>query len=408
MARSDLLDSISLYAITHESAPLEVIGGLEPISSRVYESLRGLVEGVVVLATCNRFEVYVDAINHVDVAAVLADVLGEAWSYTFRLQGVEAVRHLFEVASGLKSQILGEYEILGQVRRAWLKARAEGYTSELLDKVFHRAILAGRRAREETRISYGVVGYPQAAVELLSRALGDLNGKKLLIIGAGQAAEAAVRYLCSRYKPQLVVIANRTVEKAVKLAELCENSLAVGLDERRSFLGEVDGVLVAISGGVRVLDRADIESSGITVVDLSIPGAVERVEGRTYTVDDVRRLSEENLALRASEVGKVRAIIEEEIAKLYGDIAEFKAKTIISDIMRAASSLYEREVSRALKLHKNGGPLEPILRVTLNSYMKKVLRPLLLYIRDKVRSGDERVAEEIRSYFVRELGGDGS
>jgi len=121
---ASLLDSIALYAITHRSAPLDVIGKLEVLVDDVYVRLRDVVDGALVLATCNRFEVYVDTMNWSDVESILANVMGEAWGYVDKMRGLDAVRHLFRVASGLESQIVGEYEILGQVRRAWFKAKA--------------------------------------------------------------------------------------------------------------------------------------------------------------------------------------------------------------------------------------------------------------------------------------------
>jgi glutamyl-tRNA reductase len=401
---ASLLDSIALYAITHRSAPLDVIGKLEVLVDDVYVRLRDVVDGALVLATCNRFEVYVDTMNWSDVESILANVMGEAWGYVDKMRGLDAVRHLFRVASGLESQIVGEYEILGQVRRAWFKARANGYTSELLDKIAHRVLIAGRRARDETRISYGVVGYPQAGVELLSKALNGLDSKTIMIVGAGHAAETALKHLCSKYKPKEVIIVNRTIDKAVRVAELCENSVVAGLEDRYKFLHVVDGVFIAVSGGVKMFTSNDIVESKAVIVDISTPPVVDVVEDRTYTLDDVRRLSEESINLRLSEIPRVEAIIEDEIVKLQGDIVEFKAKVVISEIMRLASDLYEREIRRTLRNHRDGGALEPILRVTLNSYTKKILRPLILYMRDKARNGDSSVVEEIHSYFTRELG----
>jgi glutamyl-tRNA reductase len=403
LSSASLFDSIALYAITHRNAPLDVIGRFEVLVDDVYARLRDVVDGALVLATCNRFEVYVDTVNWGDVESILASMLGEAWGYVVRMRGLDAVRHLFRVASGLESQIVGEYEILGQVRRAWFKARANGYTSELLDKIVHRALIAGRRARDETRISYGVVGYPQAGVELLSKALNGLDSKTIMVVGAGHAAETALKHLCSKYKPREVIVVNRTIDKAVRVAELCENSVIAGLEDRYRFLHLVDGVFVAVSGGVKMFTADEIVKSKAVIVDISTPPVVDVVEGRTYTLDDVRRLSEESINLRLSEIPKVEAIIEDEISKLQGDIVEFKAKAMISEIMRLASDLYEREIRRTLRNHVDGGAIEPTLRVTLNSYMKKVLRPLILYMRDKARSGDSSVVEEIYSYFTREL-----
>lgn len=399
----DDINNITLYAITRESSPLEIISNLNLIVDKTYNRLYPKVRGLVVLSTCSRFEVYIDSSSSDSIIEDLTDIIGDASRYINVYRGIEAVRHLFEVSSGIKSQFIGEFEILGQVKNAWLKAKSLNYTTWLLDKIFHRAVISGRRARKETRIGYGTVGYPQVAMELLSSKLGGINGKSILIIGAGQASESALKHLCSKYKPSRVIIANRTIEKAYRLASLCPNSIVIGIGEIHSVINGIDGVFIAISGGVKLFNYDDIIKLNKPIIDISLPPVTSRVEGLTYTFDDISRISQVNLEVRLAEIPKVNSIIEEEIRNLYKDIARFKAKNTINDIMKLASNLYMWEVHRTIKSLRNGSELKDSLLLSFDSYLRKVLRPLVLYIYDKYLQGDERIALEIYSYFNKEL-----
>ncbi|MDM7274928.1 MAG: hypothetical protein P3X22_002225 [Thermoprotei archaeon] len=397
------LERIELYSITYEKAPHDVIGSLGSKVDEIYERLYPKVNGLIVLSTCARFEIYIDSVGY-SVEGDISEVLGEAVRYAVKLEGYEVVRHLFKVASGLKSQFIGEHEILGQVRKAWAYARRNNYTSSLLNIIFKRALIAGRRVREETKLGYGAVGYPQAAVELLSRILGGLDGRKILIVGAGQAAEAAVKHLCIKYRPSRVVIANRTLDKAVKVARLCDKGETAGFDERIKLLSEVEGVIVAVSGGVKVFGEGHINLYRVPIVDLSLSAATDYVEGLVYTFDHVKKLSDEYLSVRLSEIPKAEAIVEEEVGRVESDIVLSEVRNLTSNIMKLSAKLYEIEIERTMK-SLNGGDadLRRALRLAFHSYMKKVLRPLILYFNDAALKGRYDVVSEVHSYYVREL-----
>jgi glutamyl-tRNA reductase len=205
------LNRLASFTITHRMTNLEVIGHLNSYVDKVYRTLYPFVDGLVVLSTCNRFEVYIDNTRPDEAIKSLRDVLGKLYDIGRILRGVEAVRHLYEVASGLDSVIVGEWEILEQVKSAWNKARREAYSSRLLDYVFHGAIVTGLRVRRETGIAQDVEGYPEAAVKLaLSKAS---KAERILIVGAGKAARGMVKTICSRLKPKAMIIASRRRER---------------------------------------------------------------------------------------------------------------------------------------------------------------------------------------------------
>ncbi len=157
----NVFEDITLYTINYKNAPYEIIGSLANIRDEVYKALETLVDEIVILNTCNRFEVYTSSNSNI-VEEALRNILGNRFSHVKILKGVDAVKHLLRVTADLESAILGENEILGQVKRAWLEALENGYIrgNGLLHQVFHRAVLAGKRVRSETGISRGVIGYP--------------------------------------------------------------------------------------------------------------------------------------------------------------------------------------------------------------------------------------------------------
>ncbi len=375
---------------------------LEP--KEAYRRLYSLVEGIVVLSTCARYEIYMDiADRSAGLDDAVREVYGDYYGLASRLEGIDAVRHLFRVAAGLESPIIGEPEILGQVKNAWLHAKENLYTSRLIDMVFHRAIVAGKRARSETGISRGVIGYPQAAVITASRIIGDLNGKKIAVIGAGQAASSIVSFLCSRWEPGLLVVYNRTPGKAKSLASKCPNGLHRSLKEMNNMV-DYDAVFVAVSGfngGLRGLEKAGV------IVDISIPPVIGKGGGlRVLHLEDVKRVSMEGIASRNREASKVELIVIEEVRKLIDAVKAEEANAAVAAIFEyvRASATAERQLT--LKSLSRGEDVERVLEIAFDSFSRKILRPLVLALRKIAREGDMRAIDIIREAYRRELGGE--
>ncbi|MEM1873682.1 MAG: glutamyl-tRNA reductase [Acidilobaceae archaeon] len=390
------------YAITHRRCPLAEISSLGRRRDELYSRLKEEARGLVILSTCNRFEVYADSPS-ASFEPALRSLLGESSSHLDVYEGLSAVRHLIEVASGLDSQVLGEQEILGQVREAWLYARRARASSKLLDYVFSRALRAARRVRRETRIGWGVVGYPQAGIELLAAKLGGLNGRVVVLVGAGQAGEAALRHLCKKYEPSRVVLVNRTLERARALTTLCSNRevQVESLDSLERVLSEADAVFVAVSGGHRLVSRDIVEASGAIFVDISLPPVVEKVPGRVFYMEDVRVIADENMKIRLSEVPRALSIIEEEAAKIERFLNRVPVEEMIAEMMKRVRELYVAEVSRLTEAE--GGVSREKLELLLDSYTRKVLRPLLLFMRSGASNGNMEAVRGIYSLYVREL-----
>ncbi|MEB3859594.1 MAG: hypothetical protein LRS43_00120, partial [Desulfurococcales archaeon] len=368
-----------------------------------YRLLYGLAEGVVVLSTCARYEVYLDTgKSSAGLEEALRSIYGRYHGMVDKLVGLDAVRHLFKLASGLESPIVGEPEILGQVKRAWLKAKESLYTSRLIDIVFHRAIIAGKRARSETEISRGAIGYPQAAVIVASQELGGLDGRRVAIIGAGQAASSIVSFLCSKWRPSMLTVYNRTLDKAVRLASKCVNGKASPLASIVNLEG-YDAVFIAVSGfngRIEGIDRAGL------IVDISTPPIISKNGARAYHLEDVKRVSMKNRSLREKEAAKVESIIDEEARKLVDLLRAERANDTIALIFKYAklSAISERQLT--LKALNKSDDAAQVLEVAFDSFSRKLLRPLVIALRDLAREGNTSVLEAIRRAYEMELGGE--
>ena len=395
---------ITAITITHRTASLDAIGRLEGLVSVLYSRLYPFVDGVVVLHTCNRFEAYIDA-DPAELGRVLEEaksILGEYWEKALVLRGVDAVRHLYRVACGLDSVMLGENEILGQVRKAWMYARENAYTSRLLDMIFHGAIVAGRKARRETGISRGAIGYPEAAVEIASRRQ-RLERARILVIGAGKAGRIIVETLCSKYKPRELIIANRSLGKAVRLAGDAENrygckALAIGLDGLKE-VESIDVVFIAVSGSPKI---RGLEEKSKLIVDISTPPVVGKTE-KTILIDEVSSLVRENIEKRRKEIPRVEEIIESEIARLVRLVREKRAETTISTIMRAARRLAIQEALETRKALRGLSEVDGVMDRAFWSYAKKLLHPLLVSLRQLALDGDEKVLRILEEKYGRLL-----
>lgn len=398
-----VFDNITLYTINHKSAPYEVIGSLANVKDEVYKALEALVDEVVVLYTCNRFEVYINSRNNNIVEETLRNVLGDRFSYARILRGVEAVRHLLRVAAGLESAILGENEILGQVKRAWLEALENGHIrgNGPLHQIFHRAVLAGKRVRSETGISRGVIGYPQGAVVLASRVLGPLDGRSVLVIGAGEAGEIIVDSICKKYKPARLIVASRTPSRAAELAESCEaagSKAGIHVGDLKRYLDGVDIIFVA-TDSPEVVDTKSLMESRAVIVDISTPPIVKRVEGKSYVIDDVEEIAREGLEARKREVPKVEAILEEELRIMEREVAMLSADELIKLLMSYAEEVSKHEIGVTINSLRKRSP-EEALEIAFRSYARKLYRPIILALRDAALGAD--VIEALRHRVMRE------
>ncbi|ABM80078.1 glutamyl-tRNA reductase [Hyperthermus butylicus] len=403
-----LLEELTAVILTHRDAPLDVVGSFESRVGEAYQILRGVVDEAVVLATCNRFEVY--ALPRRGFVETVIGFLGEASRYARILHGMDVVRHLFRVAAGLESAIIGENEILGQVARAYEEARRRGVAGKYLGLLFSQAVRTGKLVRSRTRISYGNVGAPGAAVKLAREAAGGFDGKHVVVVGAGEAGSIMASLVREEAPTARISIVNRSVDRARELAGKVRGE-AYGLDMLPKLLAAADVVLVAVTVNEPVIKRSMLEDVGrhLVVVDISNPPAVEQpIPSNVYYAGlrDVEKVIKEVLAVRIREVPKAEAIVEEQVALLRKLWLKRGADEAIAEIMRYANRVMEEEVeelvSRLRGLGVDGAALL-VARSFAYSLTKKLLRPLILYAHEAALEGSLSKLEEIAQKYRDEL-----
>jgi glutamyl-tRNA reductase len=315
------------------------------------------------------------------------------------------------VAAGLDSVVVGESEILGQVRQAWQSAQEEGTTGPRLAALFRHALIAGKRARTETAIARGTTSLAHAAVDMAARRLGSLEGKRILLLGAGDVGESMAVAVAGIAGAQ-VFVANRTWDRAVALASRV-GGRAVQLDGLQDALAEIDVLLTSTGAPSAIVDHTDLapvvearRGRPLLIVDVAMPRdidpSVAELPGvELLDLDDVRAFVEAGLAERRREVGRVRAIVEDERDRFNDSINAREVAPTISALRDRAESL------RIAELERQRGRLEgldPKQREAVEAVTRSVLAKLLHdpTVRLKDAAGTpkgERLSDALRDLF---------
>jgi len=327
---------IFVAGLSYKTTPVEVRERLAVQRSRLQCAgcrlkLRGGLDEVVLLSTCNRVEIYgVSPWIHGRVQQLFQELTGSDFDFTPHLyvqEGAAAVRHLFAVASGLDSLVIGETEITGQVKAAYQMAKDAGLVGKKMNRLFQTALSVAKAVRTNTDIGRGATSVGSVAVELAEKIFGsDLGDKTVMILGAGKMGEACVKHLAKR-GAKTVLVANRSVERAEKLAAEF-GGRAVRLEDSAAALVEAD-ILVSSTGSPDlVLKRADVENilparwnRPLVLVDIAVPRDIdpavqELANVFLYNIDDLEAVVRENTKNREQELAFCRQIIAKHTAEL--------------------------------------------------------------------------------------------
>lgn len=323
---------LRLVGLSHKSAPVSARERLAVLSlPRLYARLKeeGCREAVA-LSTCNRFELYLSGASFAPERglAVLEELTQTALKeHAYARAGAEAVVHLFSVASGLDSLVVGETEILGQVKAAYEGARLEGMTGKPFNVLFQRALFAGKKVRTETAIAVGQTSTASVAVQLAEAVFGDLRQSEVLLLGAGAMAELSARHLLSR-KVKGLSISNRTPSRAAELAARMK-ARAVAWEEFPAALARADVVISSTGSPEPVLKAALVEAAlreragrSLFIIDIAMPrDAEEGIHGLDgaylYRLEDLERIVADNLASREGEVARAGELSASLAAQLW-------------------------------------------------------------------------------------------
>jgi glutamyl-tRNA reductase len=374
---------LTLAGVSHHRSPIELRERVSLDLDACGELARRLDGEAVVLSTCNRTELYLVRDEHDEELAVatLSELAGDRAAdlaaALYRLHDEAAALHLFRVAAGLDSLVPGEGEILGQVRSAF----DAGSPGPFLDRLFRQALHTGRRVRIETAIGESPASVPSAAAALAQQVFGDLEGHRVLIIGAGKMSEAAARNLVSR-GAEIAVVANRTLAHGEDLARRLRAE-AVALADVRGELEQADVVVSATSAGEVVLSREVVAAAlrarkgrPLLLVDLAVPRdvdpAINELDGCfLYDVDDLEAVVVETLAGRRGEATRAERLVAEEADRFRDWQASLDIVPTIASLRALVEEIRDSELARA------GGKLSEREREHVASVTSQILAKLL-------------------------------
>lgn len=403
-----------LVGLSHRTAPIELreqvdfsrgdmAAAVSALASRVRSG-----EGVIV-STCNRVEIYTEMENgeqdaRDEVAAFVSEfhqVPRERLdSYLYARSDAEVARHLFRVASGLDSLVVGEPQILGQVKDAYELAAEKQTTGGALNRLFHAAFAAAKRVRSETGLAEGAVSVSYAAVSLAKKIFGRFEGLNVLILGAGEMAELTATHLRGQHVKSLVV-ASRTLASAEALAQAVGGS-AVPWSEMPAALADADIVVTATGASEPVLTRERIASAmkhrahrPLFVIDIAVPRDVEASAGDledvfVYNIDDLQQIVNENLARRQAELQHADAIIAEEVDK-FG--AWLRSRTAVPTVVALRQRFETIRQSELKRLEPKLSSLTPEARARVDEITRLIVEKLLLTPTEQLKASDEQMVQ---------------
>ena len=420
---------LHLLGLNHKTAPVEVRERFALSAPKQIGHALSYVRGVAgigeaaILSTCNRVEVYAwgDANAGAQLRASMQSyhAFGHAASdeIFYARTDDEAASHLFRVASGLDSLVLGEAEILGQVKVALENSRINGSGGPALDELFRRAIGCGKRARSETAISRGGLSVGAAAVELARQIFGDLRGRTVLILGAGKMSARVAQCLVSSGAHR-VLVANRTFERAQELAREFSDanapSDAVKWDEFPAQLANADIVIASTRAPHYVVTREQIAAvarkrrRSLLLIDIAVPRDIdpkcnELDDVFCFDIDDLQDVVENNRGTRADEVAAVEAIISQEIGAWNGWTRAHDARPVMAALARRAALVRENELETTLaKLAHLSDKDRAHIEAMARAISQKIVHAPLAHL----RNGGEADAEIIARAFDLNDGGD--
>jgi glutamyl-tRNA reductase len=383
----------SITGVNHKSAPVEVRERLAFDENSLPEALLelkrrpGFCEGLI-LSTCNRVEIALTcedgAASGVAVDQFLADTrhVARDWvtPYLYRYEDNEAILHLFRVAASLDSMVVGEPQILGQLKTAYAVAKQHGAVTGFLDTLLTRAFSVAKRVRSETEIGANAVSVSYAAVELAREIFGTLNDKKVMIVGAGKMSELAARHL-RRSGATHIYVTNRTHERSVEMAQLFEGKI-VDYTQFIAFLPEVDIVIASSGAPHYIIVRDDMKrviearrNRPMFLIDIAVPRNIEPSVNKLdnvflYDIDDLQKVIATNLEGRQQSAEEAEAIIHEEMEHM---MARLKAREVVPTIVSLQEQLEHLRSAELARMRGKFGTLTPEQEQALEALTKSII-----------------------------------
>ena len=411
--------SIVALGLNHTTAPLDLRERAVVDHAGMGSALRSLtsVPGVseaAILSTCNRTDLYCGVGAGRDApTGWFGEFLGidrrDLAGHLYVHREDAAVRHVMRVASGLDSMVLGEPQILGQLKQAYGFARREGSLGMVLDKLFQRSFSVAKRVRTDTDIGASPVSVAYAAVTLAQRIFGELDARTALLVGAGETVELCARHLASSRIGRMV-IANRTVEHARRLATAL-GAYAISLDEVPLHLAEADVVISSTASRAPVISFEHVRAAvrrrrrrPMFMADLAVPHDVDREAGALsdvylYSVDDLADVIEEGRQRRVAAAGVAEDIIDRQVAEFMAWMRGRQVSSIIVQVRDSAAAVREEVLAKARRRLRSGEPPDEVVEYVARTLANKLLHAPSTGIREAGERGREDVVEAARTLF---------
>lgn len=409
---------ISLH-VTHSCAGVEAMSNIANVmESNIHKYLmKALSENeYVMLKTCNRFELYVGTDDVLPIqeefeSFVINTVpLSNGQSIPFIFQGKDSIRQLFRVSCGLDSMIVGEDQIQGQVRDAYVKAKEEGHVSSYLSRLFDRALSLGKKVRTSTRISDCSLSVGSAAVELAERKTGGLKDKTVVIVGAGSVATTVAKNISDK-GTETLFISSRTLNRASELA-LNTGGTALSWDYLGSAISKSDVMFVATTAPHILIWSETVEAARdcdkpLLIIDLSVPKNVDSAVGSIpgvslETMDGLHGVAADNIMKRISEISEAERIVNEELEKIDASRMEEKANLIIGEISKKVAAVREEELTRAKKRAATTD-INTVLDDMSRAIVSKILADAYDNLRISLLKGESNIIDAARYLFGLEV-----
>ena len=415
--------SIVVIGVNHRTGPVAFLEKVMISEATMPNALRTLsmrddIREAVVLSTCNRTEIYavVERFHgaYDEIQNFLCETSGfdvdEVTPHLYSQWDEEAIKHLFEVASGLDSAVLGESEIIGQVRNAWEVAMAEGASRNTLNLLFRYALEVGKRARTETAISRSTASVSHAAVEMAEDIIGSLAGKHVLVVGAGEMGEGVATAL-ARGGAEHVTVINRTETRGQALAEKVGARVS-NFENLETELSGADVVVACTGAGSTIINHDMLQSarkgidSPLLIVDIALPRDVDdnvtKIDGVTLRdLDHLSQWAQRGLEQRAAEVGQVRTIIEAEVERFAQDQAQRQAAPLVAQLREVVEGIRTAELER---LGTRLSDMTDEQREAVDSVTRGIVAKLLHFPSVRLREAagtpqGERLSAAVRDLF---------
>jgi glutamyl-tRNA reductase len=389
--------NLALLGINHRTAPVEVRERMHIPESRLVQAVSDLIhrEGIregLILSTCNRVEVVTSAEDRVDAEPIIQQFLAEHHRFElgpyqrffYRYEQQEVVHHLFRVASSLDSMILGEPQILGQLKRAYALAHEAGGLNASLKEIVSQALAVGRRVRRETALGSAAVSVSYAAVELAKKIFGSLEGRTIFVIGAGKMSELAAKHLLSS-GASAIYVTNRTYERAVQLA-VAFRGTAIAFEQLFEHLPKADIVISSTGAAGYVVNKEDVakilsarRNRPVFFVDIAVPRDIDPVVNEldnafVYDIDDLGQVVEANKKQREREAVWAEEIVQEEVQKTMRRLASRDLVPTIVALEDRLNAIREGEVER---YNTRLGNLTPEQRQAVDALTRGIMNKIL-------------------------------